>query len=255
MKKGFTLVELSIVLVIIGLLIGGILVGQSLINSAKQQSFIRQIQQFDISVANFKQKFKGLPGDSSKLNPSSGNNNGMIEEFTDNESTYFSGEIAAFWANLSSTELSGTNYTATFINPLRIGGTNPNIPSVSFDKTIGIIVAVTYNGVNSVFDAGTNIYGVAKFVTSPSSFLGNSTNAFKSVDAIAIDQKIDDAVATTGNIRAFRGDSIGFLATQSSGGNHNGCLKEGAMPQNYDTETESEVCSIGIKILSQYGNI
>ena len=48
-KSGFTLVELSIVLVIIGLLIGGILVGQSLIESAKMNSFVRQVQQIDIA--------------------------------------------------------------------------------------------------------------------------------------------------------------------------------------------------------------
>ena len=64
MKKGFTLVELSIVLVIIGLLIGGILVGQSLIESAKTTATLQQLSQFDIAVSNFSTKYKQLPGDS-----------------------------------------------------------------------------------------------------------------------------------------------------------------------------------------------
>ena len=49
-KNGFTLVELSIVLVIIGLLIGGILVAQSMIGTAKITAFTRQVQQADIAV-------------------------------------------------------------------------------------------------------------------------------------------------------------------------------------------------------------
>ena len=64
-KKGFTLVELSIVLVIIGLLIGGILVAQSLIDSTKMQAFIRQTGQYDSAIALFEDKFGDLPGDNS----------------------------------------------------------------------------------------------------------------------------------------------------------------------------------------------
>jgi prepilin-type N-terminal cleavage/methylation domain-containing protein len=62
-KKGFTLVELSIVLVIIGLLIGGILVGQSLIESAKIKAVIKQISQYDIAMSTFITKYNQLPGD------------------------------------------------------------------------------------------------------------------------------------------------------------------------------------------------
>lgn len=55
-KKGFTLVELAIVLVIIGLLIGGILVAQSMIGTSKITAAISQIQQFDAGVESFKTK-------------------------------------------------------------------------------------------------------------------------------------------------------------------------------------------------------
>jgi prepilin-type N-terminal cleavage/methylation domain-containing protein len=69
-KSGFTLVELTIVLVIIGLLIGGTLVGQSLIDSAKINGSVRQIQQLDIAVQQFRVKYKSWPGDSPTFSPS-----------------------------------------------------------------------------------------------------------------------------------------------------------------------------------------
>ena len=63
MKTGFTLVELSIVLVIIGLLIGGILVGQSMIDNAKLKRAMSELIQYQIMIKQFSEKFKGLPGD------------------------------------------------------------------------------------------------------------------------------------------------------------------------------------------------
>ena len=46
MKRGFTLIELSIVLVIIGLIVGGILVGQDLINAAAIRAQIAQVEKY-----------------------------------------------------------------------------------------------------------------------------------------------------------------------------------------------------------------
>ena len=62
-KVGFTLVELSIVIVIIGLLIGGILVGQSLIDSAQINQVLSKANQYKIAVNLFKDKTRYWPGD------------------------------------------------------------------------------------------------------------------------------------------------------------------------------------------------
>jgi prepilin-type N-terminal cleavage/methylation domain-containing protein len=66
MKNGFTLIELSIVLVIIGLIIGGVTVGQDLIRSAELQSFVSNINQYKVAVNTFKLKYNALPGDINK---------------------------------------------------------------------------------------------------------------------------------------------------------------------------------------------
>lgn len=63
MKRGFTLVELSIVLVILGLLVGGILAGQSLIRAAELRSITEDSARYHSAVINFKQRYKTLPGD------------------------------------------------------------------------------------------------------------------------------------------------------------------------------------------------
>lgn len=62
-QKGFTLVELSIVLVIIGLIIGGILKGQELIGNAQIKNVVSQAQSYQAATAAFRDKYNALPGD------------------------------------------------------------------------------------------------------------------------------------------------------------------------------------------------
>lgn len=62
-SSAFTLVELSIVLVILGLLVGGVLSGQSLIKAAELRSIQTQHTQYITAVNAFKDKYFGLPGD------------------------------------------------------------------------------------------------------------------------------------------------------------------------------------------------
>lgn len=62
-RTGFTLVEMSIVLVIIGLLVGGILSGRALITAAGLQSIANDIKQNSTAIVSFRDKYMALPGD------------------------------------------------------------------------------------------------------------------------------------------------------------------------------------------------
>lgn len=66
-QSGFTLIELAIVLVIIGLLLGGVLKGQELINSAKVKNMVADFQNTQIYLYGYQGKFKALPGDDAQL--------------------------------------------------------------------------------------------------------------------------------------------------------------------------------------------
>src|SRR5450830_1793402 len=66
MKKqqtGFTLIELAIVLVIIGLLLGGVLKGQELINSAKVKNLAADFKNVQVFMYGYQDKYRALPGD------------------------------------------------------------------------------------------------------------------------------------------------------------------------------------------------
>lgn len=62
-KHAFTLVELSIVLVILGLLVGGVLAGQSLIRSAELRAIITENDRLRTAMNAFRDKYFALPGD------------------------------------------------------------------------------------------------------------------------------------------------------------------------------------------------
>jgi prepilin-type N-terminal cleavage/methylation domain-containing protein len=62
-QSGFTLVEIAIVLVIIGLLLGGILKGQELINSAKVKNIANDFRVIPTYIYAYQDKFRALPGD------------------------------------------------------------------------------------------------------------------------------------------------------------------------------------------------
>ena len=62
-QSGFTLIEIAIVLVIIGLLLGGVLKGQELINSAKVKNLATDFRNIPVFIYGYQDKYKALPGD------------------------------------------------------------------------------------------------------------------------------------------------------------------------------------------------
>ena len=83
-EAGFTLVEIAIVMVIIGLLIGGILKGQAMIQNAKVKRVVKQADELRAAVMSFYDKYGVYPGDENQAAipaggaDNEGNGNGQI---------------------------------------------------------------------------------------------------------------------------------------------------------------------------------
>lgn len=108
-QKGFTLVEIAIVLVIIGLLLGGVLKGQELINSAKVKNLANDFRNIPLFIYGYQDKFKALPGDDSGVanhvtggtlatTPASSQGNGVIDGNWD--SATLTDESVLFWQHV-----------------------------------------------------------------------------------------------------------------------------------------------------------
>src|SRR3954464_5967210 len=92
-QAGFTLVEIAIVLVIIGLLLGGILKGQEMITQAKIKNIINDFNGLSAAMYSYQDRYRALPGDdrnaASRWNGTSavmdGTGNGIFDKVTGSE--------------------------------------------------------------------------------------------------------------------------------------------------------------------------
>lgn len=79
-RNGFTLIELSVVLVIVGLMVGGILVGTDLLRAGTLKSVLSDYQQYQTAVQNFSSRYNSLPGDMADATRYWGDNNSLCPD-------------------------------------------------------------------------------------------------------------------------------------------------------------------------------
>ena len=183
--QGFTLIELAIVLVVIGLLLGGILKGQELIESARARNLISQIDSIKAAYYAFQDKYRGVPGDYpgplAHANLSGiasdqvgGNGDGVIRD------TPLVRESLLAWVHLSHANLISGNYQSASSMP-DPHGEWPRNP-------YGAILLLQYD------DKFTGAGGVARLNLKT----GNQVPARILAE---IDRKIDDGRANSGQFR------------------------------------------------------
>ncbi|HEX3059759.1 MAG TPA: prepilin-type N-terminal cleavage/methylation domain-containing protein [Usitatibacter sp.] len=146
-QSGFTLVEIAIVLVIIGLLLGGILKGQELINSAKVKNIANDFRVIPTYIYAYQDKFKALPGDDSNvvahlgtLTPAAtaGNGNGVIDGAILPTPT---GEALQFWQQVRAANLAA-------------GPTDPADPTYVPTNAVGGVISVSSMSSGQVWITG-----------------------------------------------------------------------------------------------------
>lgn len=228
-SQGFTLIELSIVLVIIGLIVGGILAGQDLIRAAAIRAQISQIEKYNTAVHTFQGKYGYLPGDIPDPAAGSfgfitrgpaptirgeGDGNGFLEGVWGNTGTEEcgiceqSGEVVVAWEDLSKAGLlDGSFNTApiTFLSSTLITDISDYIPPAKIGQGNYVYIyggGYGYNS-NNLYGDARNYYGISAVTGLGWSVGVASAPGMSTIQAYNIDQKVDDGLPMTGRVLAL----------------------------------------------------
>lgn len=219
-QRGFSLVELSIVLVILGLLTGGILAGQSLIRAAEIRNVSVELDKYFTASRSFRDKYFAMPGDMTnatkfwqaqdptpatcKVTPSSsaltcdGDGDGRILD-----TAAGSNEPFRYWQHLANAGLIEGTYTGVSDppSPAGLGATlGTNVPRSKIGNAGYTIVYYNSPGMVMLYDRN-NQYG--------NTIIFGTKNVFTDAPALTpeeawnIDTKIDDGKAARGRLLPF----------------------------------------------------
>lgn len=184
-QNGFTLIEIAIVLVIIGLLLGGVLKGQELITSARVRNLISQQDGIKAAYFGFLDRYRALPGDYNQAvanisgvgvacgTTGNGNGNGQIESAL--------GERIMVWDHLSKAGFINGSYTCVDATTMNTN-TNPTNP-------YSMYLVMIYDNVYA--DPGT-------------AALRHNLKTGNQIPAdilVEVDRKVDDGLADRGSLR------------------------------------------------------
>lgn len=227
-NSGFSLVELSIVLVILGLLTGGILGGQALIRAAELRSVTQDVNKYVTAVNTFRNKYLGLPGDlpnaeSFWSNQGScpgglagngtcnGNGNGQIGSIGNTVAERC--EAAHAWKQMMLAGLiEGWNFQTTKTSDCDYDSTPAqDVPASKISRgmfNFNYVPAIPSSqpSVNNYFYSGR--YGHVLFFGSESGpFRWEFDSVITPEDAWNIDTKVDDGSPSQGNVRSPRANN------------------------------------------------
>jgi len=192
---GFSLVELAVVLVIVGLLIGGILKGRDLIESARLKKIITQLNEYRVATSTFLDKYDALPGDFSKakemIDPQmlNGDGNGIISGHGLEDGS----EALAFWAHLAASGLIGYPGKPDDANVGQFGKGAPTSP-IGGGFTVENNPADDLKGMWFILGAQAGNTGQGALLTP--------------AQAMSIDKKMDTGNPLSGKLRAKDGTDL-----------------------------------------------
>ncbi len=181
-ESGFTLIEIAIVLVIIGLLLGGVLQGQQLIENSRVKAATNDFNGLAAAVFSYQDRYGRLPGDDpgavvgrgESWGTLTGNGDGLVTAAAANAFAG-TGEVDIFFSNLRSAGFISGNPTDTAVAAL---------PQNPFGGLTSIVTA-------AILDSGTADLNGLKICM----------GSVSGTAAIALDTQLDDGVAQTGRFR------------------------------------------------------
>lgn len=225
MQRGFSLVELSIVLVILGLLTGGILAGQSLIRAAELRSISTQEQRYVAALHGFRDKYFGLAGDitnatsfwgdqatgtgscasAATADGTPGTCNGDGSGYISNPSN--DGEFFRSWQQLAMAGLIEGSYSGVAGS----GAPYEHVPGTNVPTTrLGSNTGWEIKGLPNLTGSSVNFdgsYGNALFVGAFAAAQQPLNPILKPEEAWNIDSKMDDGKPGTGSVLTFKNTS------------------------------------------------
>lgn len=260
MRDGFTLVELAIVLVIVGLLAGGVLTGQSLMRAAELKNVVSEHEKYSTAIGMFREKYFAIPGDmtnatsfwgvdpggcpgnnTTSTTPRSttcnGNGDGRL-----NSAVPTANELYRAWQHLANAGLIEGQYTGV-INAVGCcvadSTTTPNVPESKISNGHWSIAHVGTQSIASAFYFDGD-YGNAFHLSSGSGAIGG---IFTPQEAWDLDTKLDDGKPGLGNVRSIKTAVQANATTGCSDVNYSTTVSIAAS-SNYLLGNSSKVCSL-----------
>lgn len=214
-QQGFTLIELSIVLVIIGLIVGGVLVGQDLIKASEIRATVGQVEKYNSAVNTFRTKYNGLPGDIPQASAAAfglfqltnattlgfGDGNGLVEGGSTGGLIPL-GETLVFWRHLSDANLID-GQLATTGNSVVVAATGATTgPVTTINQSLPDSRTSPTNSFIVYASGGLNFYQLVPLTGITGNAYTVGTTGMTPIQSFNMDSKLDDGLPVTGIVQA-----------------------------------------------------